>query len=108
MSNKRIVEEVEVFFIVLNPMTANVEALNVVAVAYDEQTLMKWYNSLKVESYRDGQWNKNFKKGSKLEWYNPMGELTDGGILSEWVEYGSEYNVNGDVELLFHEEYNNA
>jgi hypothetical protein len=55
------------------------------------QKLLDWYNSLKVEQYQNGQFRKSFKKGSPLEWYNPVWTF-DGvdpfghGLSEDWVD----------------------
>jgi len=97
----RTLTQVLVFKLVLNPMRDRTETQRIVAVAYEWEKLLDWYNGLKVEPYQDpginsfsGQptnWGKTFQKGSSLEWYNPM-HFSDGrldrhgdGIHQEWV-----------------------
>lgn len=81
----RTIEQVKVYKLLLNPMPANFEKVNMVAIAYDIEKLKKWYENLKVEPYQDGNWHKVFKKGSKLEWNNPIEYSDYGGIEEEWT-----------------------
>ncbi len=92
--NKRIVvvTEIEVFALVLNDMrSAKIEHSQVVAIAYEKEKLIDFYNSNKVETYRDGQWAKSFAKGSPLEWYNTYSEGNScrHGINSAWLKEDS-------------------
>ena len=72
MVETRIVEQVLVWKLILNPMTERTEAAELVAWSDDKEKLMSWYNSQLVEFYRDDNWGKTFSKGGILEWYNPM------------------------------------
>jgi hypothetical protein len=81
----RTITQVLVFKLYLNPIPANYEKLNMVAVAYDKQELMDWYESLKVDKYTDGSYHKVFKQGSRLEWCNPIDYNNDDGIYEEWT-----------------------
>lgn len=96
----RQITEVKIFALRLNPMRGNTEAVDVVAVAYDKQKLIDWYNSLKApEPYKDYGENhfspkgdmggyqsdshcfyKTFIRGSELEWYNPCYDFE----LDDW------------------------
>lgn len=97
----RNVEQVKVFKLILNPMTDRAESGRIVAIAYDRDEMVAWYNSqLADEVYQDGQWNKSFKKGSQLEWFNPVFELDEidmfgHGIHWEWAEQRAiDYYIN--------------
>lgn len=81
----RTIEQVKIYKLLLNPMPANFEKVNMVAIAYDVEKLKEWYESLKVEPYKDDNWHKVFKKGSKLEWNNPLEYSDYGGIEEEWT-----------------------
>lgn len=64
------------YALILNDMRQpNIENIEVVKIADTKEELMDWYKSMQVESYLDGQWGKQFKKGSKLEWYNGVHDL---------------------------------
>lgn len=78
-------QEVKVYSLHLNPMTANFEKANMVAASFNREDLMKWYEGLKVEPYQDERWHKTFKKGSKLEWYNPIEWSDHCGVDEQWV-----------------------
>lgn len=89
----RTITQVRVYKLILNPMTANAEAGEIVAISTDYQKLVDWYESQKApEMWRDGRWNKTFAEGSPLEWYNPDNiELNapscfGQGIRDEWVK----------------------
>ena len=69
----------------LNPIRGNTEDAGMVALAYDKSRLLSWYEEQKeIEAYTEvgspsfddhgdtHKWHKTFKKGSPLEWYNPM------------------------------------
>ena len=81
----RQVTEVKIYKLLLNPMPANYEKVNMVAISYDKQKLIDWYESLKVEPYKDERWSKVFKRGSKLEWSNPIEYSQYGGVQEEWT-----------------------
>lgn len=59
------------YILMLNDMrSSNIE--NVMAVKVGErQELIDWHHSMLGPSYMDGQWQKVFKQGSELEWFNP-------------------------------------
>jgi hypothetical protein len=81
----RTITQVKIYKLQLNPMMANFEKVNIVAIAYDLQKLMDWYLDLKVLPYQEDRWHKVFKKGSKLEWYNSMEDNSNCGIEEEWT-----------------------
>lgn len=54
----------------LNPMAKQTETISVVMFAETREKLEKFVNDEQVEMYRDDKWNKLFRKGSILEWYN--------------------------------------
>lgn len=100
----RQVTEIKVYKLVLNPMRSNMEAGEIVALSYDKQTLIDWYESqLAPEPYNDEgsgsfavhgdthQWHKSFKKDGPLEWYNPtdlhnQDDYYGHGVSHEWVD----------------------
>lgn len=58
-----------------NMQEAKIENLTVVKVSTDRDELVRFYNERLVEPYKDGKWNKTFRQGSELEWYNPVVSL---------------------------------
>ena len=98
----RQVTEVKIYKLILNPMRGNTENGSIVAIAYEKQKLIDWYNSLlatevyaeegspSFECHGDShKWHKAFKLGSELEWFNPCGSFEPDhyghGISEEWV-----------------------
>lgn len=95
--------EVKIYKLVLNPMRSNTESAAIVAISYEPQKLIDWYNSqLADEPYSEigspsfdchgdsHNWHKSFKRGSELEWYNPCSHTFEPnsyghGISYEWV-----------------------
>jgi len=104
----RTITQVRVYKLILNPMTANAEAGELVAASTDYQKLVDWYNSQKApEPWRDGQWNKVFAEGSPLEWHNPADNLElnapdifNHGIRDEWVAESVYIDVINSGRLL--------
>ncbi len=90
--------EFKIHFLYLNMMRDRAETSQCVAIADDPQELIDWYNSLLTESYSDDfvEWNgtktylKTFRKGSPLEWFNPVSSFTPDswghGIREAWVD----------------------
>jgi hypothetical protein len=57
--------------LLLNDMRSpNVENLVIIKVGTAEE-LKAWYEEQRVVRYKDGKWEKEFRPGSELEWYNP-------------------------------------
>ena len=91
----RQVTQVKLFKLILNRMTERTESGEIVAVAYDKDKLIEWYNSMKsteriIELDDDRRWSKAFKIGSPLEWFNPcyddfIPQIFYHGIHEEWV-----------------------
>jgi hypothetical protein len=86
----RTINQVKVHVLRLNDMRMpQVEQTENVAFSFDEKKLTDWANDQKCESYSDevddGRWGKSFKKGSKLEWYNPPSYHFNQGITSIWI-----------------------
>lgn len=64
------------FVLVLNDMRApRIEYGDHVAKAATREDLVAYYVSLLVGPYSDGKYSKYFKKGSPLEWYNPINDI---------------------------------
>ena len=101
METRTITEE-KIYKLILNPMRGNTETWNIVAIAYEKQKLIDWYNSLlAIEVYKENGspsfechgdshiWHKTFREGSELEWYNPCPNFEQDyywhGIGEEWI-----------------------
>ncbi len=81
----RQITQIKIYRLLLNPMRGKTEGIELVAVAYDKQNLIEWYNSQKAEKLIEDvgtpsfkchgdshTWHKTFKIGSPLEWFNPI------------------------------------
>lgn len=90
--------EFKIHLLHLNMMRDRAESSQCVAIADEPQKLIDWYNSLLTEPYSEDfdEWNgpktyrKTFKKGSCLEWFNPISSFTPDssghGIREAWVD----------------------
>jgi hypothetical protein len=98
----RSVREVKIFILKLNDMrSAKIEYSEVAAISTDLDKLKAWYEEQRApEAYRDGQWNKYFKKGSPLEWYNPGDGFCGQGIFSEWVREYEYQSIRGRGNII--------
>lgn len=80
----RTITEAKIYKLILNPMRGNTENGSIVAISFERQKLVDWYNSLLApEAYAEigtpsfdchgdsHKWHKTFKQGSELEWFNP-------------------------------------
>ena len=96
----RFVEQVKIYAMRLNPMRANTEANEVVAISYDKQALINYYNSqLAPEGYvEEGspsfdchgdthRWHKSFIKGN-LEWFNPLYDINSTDHYGHGIDNG--------------------
>jgi len=83
-------------------MPSKFESTEVAAIAYDKNVLLKWYNKLKVLPYQDGNWHKQFKQGSKLEWFNPLEWSDYCGIQEAWTteNYIENFLIQNNVPLI--------
>ena len=121
METRQITEE-KVWKLILNPMKGNTEDTTIVALAYEKQKLIDWYNSLLApEPYKDNgeasfpdkgdfvgyhnsahSFHKVFIKGSELEWFNPC-ENFDGlndfgqGLSFQWIQ---ENDINPNIKFI--------
>jgi len=95
-------KQILIWKLILNPMPANTEKGNLVAIAEDKELLKQWMkDQLAPEPYKDDKWYKVFKKGGPLEWDNPPQYVQEGkevndyghGISSEWttIEFVKNY-----------------
>ena len=107
MAQTRTVTEYKLYKLRLNLLTAyhKLDA-QVVAISEDYDELVDWYNSQHVEPYEDGEITKYFEKGSELENYRPVDDLSLGsfdadrfgiGVLETWV---SENTYNNYMNLM--------
>jgi hypothetical protein len=110
MMETRTIREIKVYKLVMNNMTfPKIEMCEIVAVSTDYQKLIDWYKSqLANEGWRDGQWFKSFKKGSALEWYNPVSNLDldvyrpfNQGIQEEWITEETYQRIMAEKMFLF-------
>lgn len=95
-------------------MKGHTEECHLVAWSEDKNRLLEWYRSLKVEPYSDKgapsfschgkshSWNKVFRKGSVLEWYNPLYSENDAGIHGPGIR---NEEVGEDCDSLKHVSY---
>lgn len=100
--NVRMISQIEIWVLSMNPMQERTEAADLVAISYSKQALIDWMEAEKAPEpyYDDGfsqfggggkQYYKVFKKDSKLEWYNPLDDVNipnryNQGIHQEWAE----------------------
>jgi len=89
--NTRIVEEVEVFYLMLNPVTANAECVVPVVASYSPILIQEWYDNQKAEDpYRENGYYLVFKSDSHIKMFNPSDHFYDTGIKSAWLPLGGE------------------
>lgn len=97
-TREKYLQEIRLYVLCLNPMDGSAESAVDVAVSTDYQRLVDWYRGQFNPGgyWRDNGFNKTFKPGSPLEWYNPIYNLdlnnlgTFGhGIYDTWVSVDS-------------------
>lgn len=107
--------QVKLFILCLNPMTDRLESRKVICLATSIEKLKEWYFEQKSDKpYNDDKWYKNFKKGSELEWFNPLpnevnfGEFNDygHGVFFDWFNMEETKN-NGENKFILNEEIQN-
>ena len=88
----RTVEEVKIYTLVLNDIrSTNIEIGTLTPhIAYEKEDLIAYIKG-EAESWQEGNWNKFFKKGSDLEWFNGLSnvEKLDAyghGIGEQWIK----------------------
>jgi hypothetical protein len=110
--------EYKLYILELAEMHGGVDKASVVAIFTEYQKLKDYYNSQLAEKpYKDKGINMNdnsgnyvyqkvFKKGSPLEWYNPANNLeiksyqecSFGGVRVEWFEeYPTRESIRNDI-----------
>ena len=101
----RTIVQTKVYLLVLNPMTDRAESGRIAAVSFDKQRLIDFYEAEKAEErYKDGRFQKTFKKLSPLEWYNPLKNIHSEdpehfgqGLFEEWIQ---EENLDSAYFLI--------
>lgn len=87
----RLVEQVKVYFFIMNPVTDKAESGRIAMMSTSRQNLISAYENEQVAIYDDGNFRKVFKQGGPLEWYNPVWTF-DGvdpfghGLSEDWVD----------------------
>ena len=100
----RILKQVLLFAIHLNPVTARCEDTIMVAVSGDRDKLIAWFESQLAEKpYRDSDgYYKVFAKGSPLEMFNPADiseierDVFGVGIEEAWVNAHAIERIKND------------
>jgi hypothetical protein len=78
-----------------NMQSPNIENISIVKIADTKQELIDWYESQEADKgWTDGQWHKHFKKGSDLEWFNPIHNLE---VENDY--WGGIWVVNDNAEV---------
>ncbi len=95
----RTINQVKLYILTMNPMTGRTEDGQITAISYSKQALIDFYNRESVENYMDRTWSKSFRKGSLLEWFNPLYSFDIGhyghGIKGTWMDTDSVENIRG-------------
>lgn len=87
------------YALLLNDMrSSNIENIQVVKMSGTKEELVNYYKSLLVEPYIDEgvphNWNKTFKRGSELEWFNPVHNLDR---MNDY--WGGIWEVNDNTQI---------
>lgn len=102
MIETRMICQVRIWKLIMNPMTSHAEACEIAAWSDDKDNLIQWYRNQLTEPYgEEGMptfdshgnshtWHKQFSKGSPLEWFNPIYILDEPdhyghGLVDEWI-----------------------
>lgn len=96
---QRVITQVKIYYLVMNPMTDRTESSKIVLMSESIDRLINYYADNFVEYYKDDNWSKSFRKGSPLEWYNPLSSLRENetnhwghGLKSEWIDESAYFN----------------
>lgn len=81
------------YVLYMNPVSDRAECRIPIAASQDYEKLVNWYNEQRCSMYRDNDgYNKQFKKGSRLEYFNSIGTfeinpdtLFGHGIYEVWL-----------------------
>ncbi len=81
-------EKAETFYVLLlNDMrAANIENGTAVYWCRTPEPLVQLLESEKVDPWQDGGWNKAFRQGGPLEWFNPPWESAGQGVIAYRVQ----------------------
>lgn len=106
----RSIEQVKLYGLIMNDMrSSNIEIVSVALIAYSLQELEDFYKSQKVETYKDENWTKCFKKDGPLEWKNPVYSLDQyatvsfagDGLTEEWINQTDLLSLINSNEIFF-------
>jgi hypothetical protein len=87
----RLVEQVKVYFLIMNPVTDRAESGRIAMMSTSRQDLITAYENEHVAIYDDGNFRKVFKQGGPLEWYNPVWTFEGvdpfgHGLSEDWID----------------------
>lgn len=94
----RLVEQVKVYFLIMNPVTDKAESGRIAMMSTSRQDLITAYENEQVAIYDDGNFRKVFKQGGPLEWYNPVWTFEGvdpfgHGLSEDWVDMQNLPNI---------------
>jgi hypothetical protein len=94
----RLVEQVKVYFLIMNPVTDKAESGRITMMSTSRQDLITAYENEQVAIYDDGNFRKGFKQGGPLEWYNPVWTFEGvdpfgHGLSEDWVDMQNLPNI---------------
>jgi len=87
--------------LVLNPISGNAEQISTIDKMFiSPEEAQQFYMSEKVDRYKDGHYFKSFRKGGKLEWYNPLKDET------KWItpDYCGQWPYGHGLHRLYSKE----
>lgn len=83
----RTVEQIKIYKLILNPILGKYEDEGLVATSASYEALDKFFSGEQVEMYKDQGYNKGFRKGGLLEWFNASRYNSERGLIEdEWVD----------------------
>lgn len=95
------------YVLVLNHIRAQSKGLKTnVCHAETSEELLGFLEAEKVEDYTDGEWTKAYRKGGKLEWFNPPADSLEGikslGTIEEFLEKATDqyYDFLEDIPTI--------
>jgi hypothetical protein len=103
---KRTIEQIKIYYLVMNPVTDRAESGRIAMVSYDKDKLIATYQSEIVEVYSDDRFRKSFRQGGPLEWYNTLWNM-DGpdhfghGLHTEWVDSDNLETLKGKYHFIY-------
>ena len=87
----RIVEQVKVYYLIMNPMTDRAESGRIAMMSTERDKLLSHYEGELVTPYDDDRFRKVFRQGGPLFCFYPIG-TTEGvdtfghGLSEDWVD----------------------